>query len=129
MAREQHSNDQQCGNHRDPDGQPSDLNSDQVAFEKVIRETLHQKSQDLLDSDGVKALALVAQRYPQPELTLDPIAVELVDSILRIRISRSVRSANDWRTISNEIATLLYEAPDSKRRLERLWNSLLEASQ
>jgi hypothetical protein len=104
----------------------SQSESDRAAFEKVLNETLnHQSSQATIDEAGMAALTLVAQRYPGSKLTLDPIAVELVDSILGIRIDRQGRPASFWHEMSMEIAVSLYESPASKERLVILWDSLL----
>ena len=100
--------------------------SDRAAFEEVLKETLNQESsQATIGADGLAALTQVAQRYPGSKLTLEPIAVELVDSILEIRINRQGRPASFWHEMSKQIAVSLYESPASKERLVILWNSLL----
>ena len=99
--------------------------SDHAAFEEVLSETLNQKSFQAIGADSLAALCQVAQRYPGSKLTLDPIAVELVDSILRIRINWQGRAASYWHEMSREIAVSLYESPASKERLVILWDALL----
>jgi hypothetical protein len=130
MAKERTSADERGVDYREfeqkSQSHSSQSESDRAAFEKVLNETLNQNSsQATIGADGLAALTLVAQRYPGSKLTLDPIAAELVDSILGIRIDRQGRPASFWHEMSMEIAVSLYESPASKERLVILWDSLL----
>jgi hypothetical protein len=132
MAKKRTTPDERGINYREleqvsPPQSPSSSESDRAALEEALNETLNQESYPSIGQEALAALNQVAQRYPGSKLSLDPITVELVDSILWMRISRQGQSASYWLEMSREIAVLLYESPASKERLVNLWDSLLGA--
>ena len=104
---------------------PDPTDADRVAFAEVLSETLNRESISAMGADGMAALAQVARRYQGSKLILDPIAFELVDSVLRIRIDRQNRLKSRRREMSWEIAVSLYESPASRERLVNLWDALM----
>jgi len=117
----------------DDRGQPADreelrsaADPDPGLLERVLEETLSNGAVSHLEPVELRALAAVAKRYPGTSLTVDPIAVELVESILKTRFRGLDVSDMFWREVSQRIATTLYEAPDTQERLERLWSQLSE---
>ena len=66
------------------------------------------------------------RQYPGASLVADPIAAELVESVLKARFRGIQASATFWQQVSRQIATTLCEAPDTQEKLDRLWNQLSE---
>lgn len=97
---------------------------DPALLEQVLEETLSGHALWQLEPVELQALANVAQRYPGAALVVDPVAVELVKSILKARFRALNASEVLWHDVSCQIATALCEAPDTRARLERLWSQL-----
>jgi hypothetical protein len=100
---------------------------DQSALEKVLSETLTDKTAEPLQEQELEGLLRVARKHVGQPISLEPITVELVESILRTRFTRITAPDDYWQHMSLAIATSLFQAPVSKKRLTGLWNSLLEA--
>ena len=94
-------------------------------LERVVQETM--VNQQSLGSDDLKALQGIARRYPDADLTVDPIGVELVGSILQRRVSANVLSPQVAHEIATAIAQSLFENPDTCERLQGLWRQLCES--
>ncbi len=101
---------------------------DRAALEKVLSETLSDKPAEPLHDRELQALLSVAKRHRNAAISLEPIVVELVESILRSRLMRVEAPAEYWREMSLAIATTLFETPAVKTRLTGLWSSLLEVA-
>ncbi len=95
-------------------------------MERVLEETLSDGAVSHLDPIELRALAEVAKKYPGASLVADPIAAELVESVLKARFRGIQASATFWQQVSRQIATTLCEAPDTQEKLNRLWNQLSE---
>ena len=94
-------------------------------LDQVLRETVAASEDlDALDAGEREVLLAVAERYRGSSLSLDPIAVELVERLLRFRMGELSSSDKFWREMSTWIARTLMEDPESKTRLESLWNNL-----
>lgn len=128
MADERKSNDGKIFEYdeQSPNGQSE---SDRTALEKVLKETLHQHPAKSINEQGLQSLRAVAQRYPGSDLTLEPIVVELVESILQGWLSKLANAPGFSHQMSRDIAFALYEAPVSQKRLGYLWRFLLETTQ
>jgi hypothetical protein len=100
---------------------------DQSALERVLSETLTDKTAEPLQEQELEGLLRVARKHVGQPISLEPITVELVESILRTRFTRITAPDDYWQNMSLAIATSLFQAPVSKKRLTGLWNSLLEA--
>ena len=114
-------------------GQPTDRDEprraaapDPKLLERVLEETLSDGAVSHLDPIELRALAEVAKKYPGASLVADPIAAELVESVLKARFRGIQASATFWQQVSRQIATTLCEAPDTQEKLNRLWNQLSE---
>ena len=101
---------------------------DRSALEKVLSETLSDKPTEPLHEKELDALISVAKRHLGAPMSLEPVTVELVESLLRARLTRIEAPDEYWQKMSLAIATSLYEAPVAKRRLTGLWDSLVEAA-
>jgi hypothetical protein len=99
---------------------------DPALLERVLEETLSDAAASHLDPAEMRALADVARRYPGASLVADPIAAELVKSILKVRFRGSDASDTFWQEVSRQIANTLCEAPDTRERLDCLWSQLSE---
>ncbi len=95
-------------------------------LENVLRETLDALTREKISRQEIEVLREVAARHRDESLSLDPVTVELVGVILDARFDIGNQRQSLHREMSLEIATVLYEAPASRERLERLWNQLLE---
>lgn len=116
------------GNYR-PSAERGELNAatpDPELLEQVLHETLSEGAVANLDAAALQALGEVARRFRGAELAVDPIAIELVKSLLKSHFIGFRLSEAAWQEASRQIATTLYEAPDTQAKLERLWSQLSE---
>lgn len=72
----------------------------------------------------MEAIQEVARRHRNAPFALDPVLVELVQTILRIQFGDHPEWAAAWQGASGPVAQTLYEDPVSRERLELLWNRL-----
>jgi hypothetical protein len=101
---------------------------DREVMEKVLQETLSAAGSDEpVGSAEMQALVEVARRHAGQSISLDPIAIELVESILLCRFGPQLRRSQDAKELPRTVAETLWENPDSHDRLLRLWNRLAEA--
>lgn len=96
-------------------------------LEQVLRQTLNGDS-ETLDSADLEALGRVAARHRGQPLELEPVAVDLVHSILSVQFSEQFGSVPAAKELSAEIARTLFEDPPSRQRLEALWSRLAETT-
>jgi hypothetical protein len=97
-------------------------------MERVLQETLSAtaQGQPLAESD-MAALLEVARRHRGAALTLEPVAVDLVQALLRVRFA-TVAAADGLRlAAARRIAATLLEDPPSHDRLLVFWGRLSEA--
>ncbi len=99
---------------------------EQDVLEDVLRETLAARAGDPDHSAQLTALTEVARKHPGADLDLEPVAVELVEALLRIRFGQVTRTPEVWREASRHIAGVLYETPESQARLRQLWQEVSE---
>jgi hypothetical protein len=98
---------------------------DPGVMEKVLEETLLAADSDQpIDAAELRALASVGRRHAGQQLSLDPIVVELVQSILRHRFGEPIQSSPAWGDMPRTIAQTLWESPEAHQRLDRLWDRL-----
>ena len=97
---------------------------DASLLDEVLQNTLSLSSvaphelADLID---------VGRRYCGQPLAWQPIAVELVQVILRHRLS-AVTATDGQREMAEQIAESLMEDPHSESRLRAFWDQLVEAA-
>jgi hypothetical protein len=81
-----------------------------------------------VDTETLNALLSVARRHAGRELCVEPILIELVETVLTRQFDRTT-AGRSWRTIAERIATTLFEDPESHARLIRFWSRLLQKTQ
>jgi hypothetical protein len=98
------------------------------ALDAVLRATLDAAELDeRVTSEEVEALRAVAARFGDVPLSYDPIAIELVLAIMQVNYGHLRRKADVWRSTAVKIATLLFDSPTGRVRLENLWSRLIES--
>jgi hypothetical protein len=118
--------------YRDPEEAapgPADPIPDLPLLEKVLKETLSAPLPPgpLRDSEW-QALLEVARRHRGQALVLEPVAIDLVQAMLRTRFDRLQLPDDSWQHMSREIATTLLDDPQTHSRLERFWSQLTEST-
>ena len=95
----------------------------QELLEQVLNETL--AGADNLSGGEMARLREVVSRFQgQP---VDDVAVAaLVEAMVRLKFSHLSDSDAFWTTMANWIARTLCDDPESKSRIEALWNGLTE---
>jgi hypothetical protein len=73
------------------------------------------------------ALVDVARRRRDCPRCIEPIAVELVDSLLKVRFSAMMAAPERRRDVSRRIAATLIDDPHEQLFLQRFWDKLREA--
>ncbi|MHB0955503.1 MAG: hypothetical protein ACYC6N_29800 [Pirellulaceae bacterium] len=106
--------------------EPKPPTPDAALLEQVLEETLSGGAAARLDATSLQALGEVAKRFPGAALVVDPIAIELVKSLLKTHFVGWGVSDAFWQDVSQQIAMTLCEAPDTQAKLERLWSQLSE---
>ena len=114
---------------RERSPEDADQMPDRNFLERVLRETiLATETSEPIAPAEMDSLSKVARRHHSAALTLDPVAVDLVHSILRARFSFGQSRTGFWKTMSRQIAGTLMDDPGSRERLTALWDRLREAS-
>ena len=85
--------------------------------------TMADASTDRLTDAEMAAIRNVARQHAGSEFNQDPIAIELVESLLRLRLRRN-QTDEWWKAISGQIAEVLCETPATAVRMQSLWNQL-----
>jgi hypothetical protein len=101
---------------------------DESALDAAVRATLESADGDQqITAEEIGALREVARRLGATPLSLDPVAVELVEAIINVNYGQLHRSPEVWHAVAVRIATVLYESPAARTRLENLWLQLIES--
>ena len=103
-----------------PPGKP-----DPSMLEAVLNAT-SSESREPITKEEMDALRQVARSFLGRPFQLDPVAIALVNGILRIRLRRPNATDEFWRAISTEIATTLCDNVETNERLSRFWKRLCE---
>lgn len=102
---------------------------DRDLFDQVLEETRTAFDADKrLDVAAVAALHEVARRHRRDCLNVDPVLLELVESILQVRFPGLWRRDTYWTTMARQVAETLFEDPSSRARLDLFWSRLLGAA-
>lgn len=97
-------------------------------LEQVLQETLAGgTSTDPLRRQQWQALVEVARRHRGEALVLEPVAVDLVEALLRSRFDQLQLPADSWQHMSRVIATTLLDDPHAQARLATFWGQLSES--
>lgn len=96
-------------------------------MEQVLRETLLSENEGGLSTAEMNALIEVARRHPDSPICLEPIATELVSTLLNLRFGSLMKAEKLGQDASRRIASTLIEDPDEQIFLQRFWDRLREA--
>lgn len=116
-----------------PTSRPSRPGNGSVLDRKFLEEVLDRAlvapdpSRALAGEDWEALLEIGRARGEEP-FTLDPIAIELVQAVLRPYLGKWKSAPDFLRKISREIAGTLFEDPVFHHRLRTFWLRLIEAS-
>ena len=106
------------------DGSPEDA----AALDQVVRTTVESiEAEEQVTAEELAALGAVAGRLGDQPLTLDPVAIALVEAMIMVNYGHLKRAPEVWAGTAHKIATLLFDSPASRARLDNLWRRLLEA--
>ncbi|MEX2138939.1 MAG: hypothetical protein WD894_06730 [Pirellulales bacterium] len=109
--------------------QPTDAKADSygVLLDAVLQQTLlteKAEAQERLES--LDELLELARRRRGEAFLLDPIAVELVQTVLGMPFRALVASDDQWLSMTRQVAETLCDDPTSYDRLNSLWRRLNE---
>ncbi len=105
----------------------TDAVPDSGLLDEVLEETLSLSPNRGIGQEELNVLLNVAKRHRGQQLSLAPVAVDLVQSILRFRFANLKIDASKWEEMSAQIAGTLMEDEQSCQRLEKFWGRLGEA--
>jgi hypothetical protein len=103
--------------------------TDSRILEKVLQETVSAAEAELPAGADWQTLLDVARRHPGQPFSQDPVLVEMVEALLRLRSGHLRLTAEDRQAMVRRIAGTLFDDQPSLARLENLWQRLCEASQ
>jgi hypothetical protein len=98
-------------------------------LEQVLRDALVLAEAGPYSAEAdaqVSAVREVARRRRGEPFSLEPVAVEMVEAVLRTLLGAPGGEEQSWRNVSLAVATTLCEHPASERRLRALWERLGE---
>ncbi len=102
---------------------------DEKVLTRVLLETISSTTSDQgVEAVEMEALRQIGRQYAGEELTLDPIATDLVGSILKCRLGDRWGPPERRETMSREIAGTLWHNPHTYDRLVSFWARLSEGS-
>jgi hypothetical protein len=110
------------GEQRSPSGE-----SYRELLDEVLQQTLvsrDEKTRERLES--IEELLEVARRRRGEAFTLDPIGIELVQTVLRTPFRALMAGDDQWQEMTAQIARTLCEDPVAYDRLNTLWRRLGE---
>ena len=93
------------------------------AFEEMLQAT-HATDRSLSPSEQA-AVESIAKKYLGQEFCCQPILVELVEAFLKARLQQKM-PAEGWQTMSQEVADVMYQTPETHDRLRVFWQGLCE---
>jgi len=91
-----------------------------------ILESSQETTPSAADHHSLPLLQQVANRYPDTEISLQPITTELVQTVLPA--FRGMQPA-DYATMILQVAQSLWDDPESRRRLGEFWGGLQRSIQ
>src|SRR5262245_53786459 len=110
----------------EPDQQSSPQTApDRAMLEEVLKRTLSE-SVNSLDPIERDALLTIVRRHRGEEFEIDPVAVDLVDVLLKLEFKNPIGSADVWRRMCYEIARTLFDDPVARQRMHSIWTALCD---
>jgi hypothetical protein len=96
---------------------------DRAMMEEVLKRTLSESASSL-DATERDALLTVVRRHRGEAFDVDPVAVDLVEVLLRCEFKNPVCSTELWRRMCYEIAKTLFDDPVARQRMQGIWTAL-----
>lgn len=104
-----------------------DSSRDAEALDQVVRTMVESlEADEQATAEEIAALGAVATRLGNLPLTLDPVVIALVEAMITVNYGHLKRAPEIWTGTAHKIATLLFDSPAARARLDNLWRSLLE---
>jgi hypothetical protein len=101
---------------------------DRAMMEEVLKRTLRE-SANSLDPTERDALLTVVRRHRGEPFEIDPVAVDLVEVLLRCEFKNPISSAEVWRRMCYEVAKTLFDDPVARQRMQGIWTALCNSEQ
>jgi hypothetical protein len=109
---------------QEPAQQPTPESApDRAMMEEVLKRTLSE-SANSIDPAERDALLTVVRRHRGEAFEIDPVAVDLVEALLRFEFKNPISSAEVWRRMCYEIAKTLFDDPVARQRMQGIWTAL-----
>ena len=96
---------------------------DRAMMEEVLKRTLSE-SANSLDPAEREALRTVVLRHRDEAFEIDPVAVDLVEVLLKLEFKNSISSPEVWRRMCYEVAKTLFDDPVARQRMQSIWTAL-----
>jgi hypothetical protein len=107
-----------------PFREPAEATDGQL-LEKVLEQTLARINEGVLfEAPDMNALKEVARRHRGQRLSLDPVAVELVQAAMRPQFGSLALTPQVWQQLTTQVARMLVEDPTAHDRLQGFWDRL-----
>jgi hypothetical protein len=111
------------GNYR-PFREPAEP-ADRELLDRVLEQTLARINEGVLfEAPDMNALKEVARRHRGQPLSLEPVAVELVQAALRPQMGSLAMTPQVWQQLTTQVARMLVDDPTAHDRLQGFWNRL-----
>jgi hypothetical protein len=92
-------------------------------MEEVLKRTLSESANSLEPAER-DALLQVVRRHRGEPFEIDPVAVDLVEVLLKCEFKNPVTSAETWRRMCYEVAKTLFDDPRARQRMQVIWTAL-----
>jgi len=93
----------------------------------VLKQTLLAEDAEARDRlESIDGLIAVARRRKDEPFSVDPIGIELVQTVLQTPFRALVASEEKWLAMTEQVARTLFDDPASYERLSNLWRRLSE---
>jgi hypothetical protein len=109
---------------KDAKSQAGSSDSPEDALKQILNQPDIRSSNLNLESVDTILLLPVAHAHAGKPLTLEPVAVELVQAMLKSHFNAKTLPPPTMQSAARTIAATLMEDPGSRERLERLWSKL-----
>ena len=101
---------------------------DPSILDRVIEKTVSSDGlTESLPAEELAELLEVARRHRSRPLELEPVVVDLVNTIVRQRFKLPGMDPQRSDAMARELAESLFRSPHSRQRLDSFWSKLLEA--
>ena len=95
---------------------------------KVVRESMSSLNQiDSLEESDLEAVRKVIESEKSDSVD-QTCTVRIIDALLANRCSPEHRGTSEWNAMVMEVARVLYQTPETRNRIARLWDRIRLAS-